>query len=262
MTVINLYNWTLYGNDVLRLSGICDNHPRLGRLKEIGYTSRIVRAWIDGDYLMAQTRNSLYRCKLNQMRLHGDVLYDELEKAIEKLSEVYSSEVISIVKSEINMFNELLGDKGKEYLQYRTLNSVGICDNRENKELDKLKKVVYSEIMKRIENKDNTLYIDMDNATIGLCVYNVQGNVGSIDPQIHIGMIQDSVLYLKSDLVDFRYFPSGFENKIETYSWSDNILHLIVKNSMREGLYFNEQLIEPGEEKEISRETHSRIQEV
>lgn len=47
--------------------------------------------------------------------------------------------------------------------------------------------------------------------------------------------------------LDFRYFPKGWEDNMETYSWSDNIARAVIKNETDHILRFNHVDIPIGE---------------
>ena len=88
--------------------------------------------------------------------------------------------------------------------------------------------------------------------------------MGIVNPGVHIGMFQDSVLYMKYATeedpcaLDFRYFPKGFGDVMETYSWSDNIKQAVIKNQKGHSLIFNHEEIAPGETKVFTPDTHKQ----
>ena len=43
----------------------------------------------------------------------------------------------------------------------------------------------------------------------------------------------------RSQRIDFRYFPKGFGDVMETYNWSDNIKQAVIKNQRGHSLIFN-----------------------
>lgn len=75
-------------------------------------------------------------------------------------------------------------------------------------------------------------------------------------------MFQDSVLYMKYARendpcsLDFRYFPKGWGDIMETYSWSDNIKIAVIKNDTGDSLRFNNVDIPIGETKVFTPEGH------
>ena len=97
------------------------------------------------------------------------------------------------------------------------------------------------------------MYVEVSQVSTGsVMAYHFGECVGVIQPEIHAGMIQDSILYLEhleDDLIiDFRYFPNG-NSVMETYSWSDTIKSVVIKNMKNDTIKFNTTNIEPGETK-------------
>ncbi|MDO5154379.1 MAG: hypothetical protein Q4D51_00295 [Eubacteriales bacterium] len=95
--------------------------------------------------------------------------------------------------------------------------------------------------------------------------YHIADYIGVIEPRLHSGMFQDSVLYIKhrtsetnEDALDFRYFPQGLGNIIETYSWSDNIKQAVIKNRTGEKILFNGEEIAPEEVRAFTPERHTQ----
>ena len=121
--------------------------------------------------------------------------------------------------------------------------------------------------------------------------YNIGGKIGLIEPALHIGNFQDSVLYMKyiedeedenEVSLDFRYWPMADKDdipvfvmtddghyveqprehkvkekqKVKTYSWSDNIKRAIIKNSSNILIEFNGQNIAIGETKVFTEDRH------
>lgn len=56
--------------------------------------------------------------------------------------------------------------------------------------------------------------------------------------------------------LDFRYFPQGMGDCMETYSWSDNIKLAVIKNTRDFCIRFNKQEIASGETKVFTPEGH------
>ena len=74
---------------------------------------------------------------------------------------------------------------------------------------------------------------------------------GVLNPRIHSGMFQDSILYMKykeneDDIsFDFRYFPKQGGFIMESYHWSDNIKYVVLKNDDDVTLEFNHMTLMP-----------------
>ena len=110
---------------------------------------------------------------------------------------------------------------------------------------------------------EDCVYIEVSSVHSGSKLADHLGDaVGIVKPGVHIGMFQDSVLYMKfateedSCALDFRYFPKGFGDVLETYSWSDNIKQAVIKNQKGHSLNFNGEEIAPGETKVFTPATH------
>ena len=112
---------------------------------------------------------------------------------------------------------------------------------------------------------EDCVYIEVSSVHSGsTLVYHLGDAVGIVNPGVHIGMFQDSVLYMKYATeedpcaLDFRYFPKGFGDVMETYSWSDNIKQAVIKNQKGHSLIFNHEEIAPGETKVFTPDTHKQ----
>ena len=112
---------------------------------------------------------------------------------------------------------------------------------------------------------EDCVYIEVSSVHSGSkLVYHLGDAVGIVNPGVHIGMFQDSVLYMKYATaedpcaLDFRYFPRGFGDVMETYSWSDNIKQAVIKNEKGHSLIFNHEEIAPGETKVFTPDTHKQ----
>lgn len=112
---------------------------------------------------------------------------------------------------------------------------------------------------------EDCIYIELSNINIGdKLAYNIGGYTGIIKPSVHVGMFQDSVLYMqyqqdeKTPGLDFRYFPKGFSDVVETYSWSDNILNVVIKNDTTRTISFNGDGIESEETRKFNMEKHKQ----
>ena len=110
---------------------------------------------------------------------------------------------------------------------------------------------------------EDCVYIEVSSVQSGsTLVYHLGDAVGIVKPGVHIGMFQDSVLYMKYATeedpcaLDFRYFPKGFGDVMETYNWSDNIKQAVIKNQRGHSLNFNGEEIAPGETKVFTPVTH------
>ena len=64
--------------------------------------------------------------------------------------------------------------------------------------------------------------------------------------------------YKNQPPVEWHYFPKGFGDVMETYSWSDNIKQAVIKNQKGYSLIFNHEEIAPGETKVFTPVTHKQ----
>lgn len=113
------------------------------------------------------------------------------------------------------------------------------------------------EIAKQYED---CVYLQVSNINSGdKLAYHIGEESGIVEPCSHLGMIQDSILYRKfgdDDMAfDFRYFPER-DYEMETYSWSDNIKHAVIKNICDFPIKFNGDEIASGETKVFTQEGH------
>ena len=69
--VVTMTNWELYVyDDRYNLSGVADNHPRLGKDVYIHYTTDVERSSLEDDVLTYETKNTIYICPLKFMTQH------------------------------------------------------------------------------------------------------------------------------------------------------------------------------------------------
>ena len=77
--IVNMYNWELYiYEEVYNLSGIAEDHPRLGKNVYVRYTSTLQNYSFEEDILTYETRNTIYKCPLKYMytKPYGNVTPD------------------------------------------------------------------------------------------------------------------------------------------------------------------------------------------
>ena len=66
--IVNMTQWSVYVyNEVYNLSGIADNHPKLGKETFVSYTSKLIRSEVVDDVLTYETKNTIYVCPLKFM---------------------------------------------------------------------------------------------------------------------------------------------------------------------------------------------------
>ena len=74
---VTMRNWEPYVYDgEYNLSGTADVHPRLGRNVYVATTSTLVKASLEEDVLIYETRNTVYHCPLKYMMVspYGNVV--------------------------------------------------------------------------------------------------------------------------------------------------------------------------------------------
>lgn len=240
-TSINLVDWEIIsGRDYLFLVGEADNHPKLGRKVRLSHTSPIIAVGNseNENELIFETENSKYICNWKFVRLgHRDF---KLTKTKGVPGDVVYNKFIDV----LNYINKFEIEGNKEYIDEITkiieLSTIG------KKELQEERILENKRLISEADKYSNCIYLEVSNISEGdTLAYNVRDEKGVIKPLLHVGMFQDSVLYMKDDLVDFRYFPRGMG--LEIYSWSDNIECLRVKNMKNYDITVDKQIIRPGE---------------
>ena len=119
------------------------------------------------------------------------------------------------------------------------------------------------EIKDVLDQYEDCIYIIVKRIHVGdILYYHIGDKYGEIEPDRHIGLFQDSILYLEHSadyetIVDFRYWPRG--RSMETYSWSDNIRTAILKNNKDCDIIFNDVVIHQGQTKVFSADSHRQM---
>lgn len=237
---VTLFDWELfiYRNDYF-LSGVADRHPRLGKFAYVSCSSPIVDYVYEGDTLIFETMNTVYICKLAYMAL------SPYKKTEEKMKEKLTHRAD---------YSDCILDK---IIAASAKMSVGISDDEFVKnivalqqvgqvEIEKIKKDYIDSIIDIARQYHNCIYIEVSDVEHGnILAYHIGECVGVVEPRLHVGTFQDSILYTKMAAddrlcFDFRYFPLGiWGDTIETYVWSENIERAIIKNDSNRILVFN-----------------------
>lgn len=239
--IVNMSDWDVYVYEgEYNLSGIADNHPRLGRNVYISYTSTLEHSEFKDDILTYETRNTIYVCPLKYMRienLYRNVVHDY----VVTLANLYKKsdndlDLIISASAQISLGTPIT-DLAKHILDI-TKDGHKELQVKIEEENNRLKDIV--------KHYTNAVYIEVSNIDCGdKLAYNIDGELGVICPSIHSGMFQDSILYRKWNKVDFRYFPNW--NSMKTYSWSENIEKAVIRNIISEPIRFNGTIIGPNE---------------
>lgn len=239
---VMMTEWELYVFEArYTLSGQADYHPAMGKNVWVQRASSLENCKLEEDILYYETQNTLYVCPLKYMsrKPYKDVIKPYL-KELSKLSEESDGILERIVSATACM---ALGKKNSMADHIMKLQEIGqqeLCE-KEKKEQQRL--------FDETKEYENCIYIEMDDVDSGgKMVYHMGDRFGKIAPQVHVGMFQDSVLYLDyEESIDFRYFPNGLFNSMKTYSCSDQIERVIIKNVTEAPLSFNDEKIEVDE---------------
>jgi len=287
--IVNMIDWHLYVYEGrYNLSGIADAHPRLGKNTYVAHSSSLERYSFENDVLTYETRNTVYVCPLKYMAVspYGNVVPEYKEK-LAQLDEKSDSILDIIIAATARM--TLLADKIQEenpdekWLYYRadSWEALGLTAEimedemarkimhlREvgRKEITEAKEQEKARLLGIVQQYEDSVYLEVSKVDTGdTLAYHLGEDMGIVEPRLHSGMFQDSVLYMKwaseedPCSLDFRYFPKGcFGGIMETYSWSDNIKQAVIKNVGESALEFNKCEIEPGETKVFTPKSHTQ----
>lgn len=251
-----MYQWIVYVyQGRYEVNGIDESHPKLGEYIYITYTTNRQNAYIENEILYFETKNTMYVCPLKHLNTTNPfscVAPDYLEE----LAAMQSDDCVDkIIKSLAEIALVKHTDKKIDYSEY-TLYLIDISKNAKTEYL-KNKNKYNNTLMKKAKAYKNCIYLEIKNIDNGnLLAYHIGKELGVVEPYIHSGMFQDSILYTKPNIVDFRYFPHY--NSLETYSWSDNIEVAVIKNLTDDIISFNNVDIEPNETKVIDKTGHTQ----
>ena len=246
--VVNMSNWELniYDNEY-NLEGVGDYHPRLGKDAYISYTTKVEKCYLEEDVLGYETKNTIYLCPLKYMSTnpYGSVMTSSKEEMMKRADEsdflldkiIAASAYIAMDKANENEFAKRIAE----------LQKVG------QEELNEKQEKENERLIEIVKGYEDAVYIEVSQVSTGsVMAYHFGEDVGVIQPELHAGMVQNSILYvgkIKEDCnIDFRYFPNG-NLGMETYSWSDNIKNVVIKNVRKDTIKYNTTDIESGETK-------------
>lgn len=249
-----MHNWYLMnvGNEYI-LRGDVKNHPKLGNARNI-LTSRFVGAILEDDVLYYETLNTIYKCPLKYLNADYYTLnikeYNNVRKDIPLQSEF---------KQLNDLFNSILRISVKRGRITLTDFDKHLKDLVESgkKELIDLKELEKQHLIEEVSKYESSVYLELTSIHHGdNLAYNINGKIGIVEPQSHIGTFTDSILYC-NDTVDFRYFIRS--NGFEIYHWSDGIDKLVIKNLKGYGVYINSTLVDPGMTVEIKNDSRDSL---
>lgn len=249
--IVNMSNWELsiYDNEY-NLEGTGDYHPRLGKDAYISYTSKVEKCYLENDVLGYETKNTIYMCPLKYMNMmpYGNASTMNKEEMTHRADDsvflldkiISASAFIALGRADENEMANYIAE----------LQRAGQLELKEKRKKEN------GRLIEIAKEYNNSIYIEVSQVSTGsVMAYHMGELVGVIYPEIHAGMIQDSIHYIErigegdnEFEVDFRYFPNN-NCTMETYSWSDTIETVVIKNVKEEPIKFNTTNIEPGETK-------------
>lgn len=243
--------WELYVYDEhYNLSGTADVHPKLGKNAYVNHTSAMENYEFEEDVLTYETMNTIYKCPLKYMNIkpYGNVMPAYREK-LTKRDEGSDSILDKIIAASAKL---AVGVK----LDDEFVAHIIKITEAGQEELKAIKKADDDRMIEIAKKYDDCIYIEVSKIDCGdKLAYHIGSQCGTVEPDVHSGMFQDSILYMKYEQnegdisLDFRYFPQGFGDCMKTYSWSDNIKQAVIKNVCDYSIKFNDELIVPGETK-------------
>ena len=246
--VVNMSNWELSIYDgEFNLEGVGDYHPRLGKDAYISYTTKVEKCYLEDEILGYETKNTVYRCPLKYMTTnpYGSVTISNKEELMKRAddSEFLLDKIIA-ASAYISMDRASENEFAKHIVE---LQKVGQEELKEKQEREN------ERLIEIVKGYEDAVYIEVSQINTGsVMAYHFGECVGVIQPELHAGMVQNSIIYteqIRDDLeIDFRYFPSG-NLGMETYSWSDNIKNVVIKNVKKDTIKYNTTNIESGETK-------------
>lgn len=274
--IVNMTDWELYVyNEEYSLSGRADRHPRMGKDAYIYHTSKFVDYCYKEDELIYETLNTMYVCPLKYMTRHpyssvvseykkklthradnSELILDKIIAAAAKIA--IENEERQMSDGEKRRRKTVVDFSGDEFLaRIKGMQMEGQA------EIEQMQREEANRLIGIALQYEDCVYLEVSNVGEGnVLAYHLGDDTGVVYPRVHSGMFQDSVLYMKYARqddpcsLDFRYFPRGMGNEVETYSWSDNIARAVIKNDSASVLYFNRTPLEAGETKVFSPESH------
>jgi hypothetical protein len=281
--IVNMTNWELdVYDDEYSLSGTADHHPKLGNHTYVSQTSALIGYSFADDVLTYETRNTIYMCPLKyiltwpyqyvevetrvELAHRADMsesVLDQIVSATAKLSILETKKVYEDPGKRIKTYYEALCNVTEDYSDDDFLSHIQELQRKGQMEIEEMTRKENTRLMELAGKYEDCVYLEVSNVGSGdLLAYHLGKYTGVVQPDIHVGMFQDSILYMKygyddeEDSLDFRYFPKGMNEVMETYSWSDNIKYAVIKNETGDTLIFNRIKIPEGETMVFTPESH------
>lgn len=281
--IVNMTNWELYVYDeYYSLSGIADRHPTIGNNAYVSQTSQLVDYSFENNQLIYETKNTIYVCPLKYMALYPykNVIPDYKMKLTHRADNSSSIlDAIISISAKISLENDrekkrtefIPNEEGIDYENFDYSNDQFLKEvkNLQIEGQKEIKEAIILEDNRLIENAqkyEDCIYLEVSCVSCGdKLAYHLGKYAGTVSPRLHVGMFQDSVLYMKygsesevENALDFRYFPKGYNDVLETYSWSDNIKQAVIKNVCNHIIQFNGKEIEPECTEVFTQDSHSQ----
>lgn len=250
-----LRDWCVYEYyGEYKIRGLVDYVPEYGRYVKLNISLKEFAHNITDDVLVCETEENRYVCPLKYFDIRYNYNYIDgayVKKLKDKMKKS-GSEMDALALATA----ELVLDKHKSTYTKHILKLA----EEGRKELELEDSAFRQNLIDQAKEYDNSIYIAWYNVDdTNMLAYHLGDELGIVTPELHVGTIQDSVLYTKypdkqDDVkLDFRYFPRGFST-YTTYLWSENITHAVIKNCMEWNITFNGRVIAPGEVVVIPRE--------
>ena len=282
---VKMTNWELYAyEEHYNLSGTADYHPTLGKNIYVSRTSSLVDFSFADDVLTYETRNTIYVCPLKYMIIWpyqnvvlnyreelthradaSESILDKIIAATAKLSIMETRKMYENPGGGVSGSLNAICNTADDYSEDELLHRIIELQAQGQKEIEELKQRENKRLIDIACNYEDCVYIEVSNVGCGnLLAYHLGEHKGVVRPELHSGMFQDSILYIKYAgeddpcSLDFRYFPNGSDDTIETYSWSDNIVRAVIKNDTNHLLRFNKVDIPIGKAMVFSRTDRNR----
>lgn len=242
-----MQEWELYVYEGrYNLSGIADKHQRLGKRVYVRHTSKLIDYSLEDDILIYETKNTIYRCPLKYMSKYpyNNVVVEYKIQLVNRVNDKSNIlDRIIAVAALISLRNHDENLESEKELQNEScavdelFHHITTVQMEGYREIEELENKFEEHLIAVAKSYEECIYIEVSNINVGnKLAYNICGCTGTIEPMIHSGMFQDSILYMQYQKdeatpgLDFRYFPKGDSDTIETYSWSDNIRNAVIKN--------------------------------
>lgn len=258
-STVTMMNWELYVyRGRYRLSGTADHHPVLGRNVYIAQTSDLVSSKWENDVLFYETRNTIYQCPLKYMSTnpYGNVM-DSYKEKLSHLDEESDSVLDKIIAAAAKIATGKTDEFAEDILRMA---------EEGKKELEQREEADNQRMFAVIRDVPDCVFLEVNQVEFGdKLAYHIGERFGTVEPVLHSGMFQDSILYTKYEMeeddvsLDFRYFPRGYGSVMKTYSWSDNIKCAVIKNEKEYEIMFNNEKVEPGETKIFFRRCTEKV---